>query len=189
MVFHTQETTEMNSKKSSLLTLVLAIGGMLGLVPYTAPAQSQSVKATTATRFRWSGECQIKCEDGRCENYCATGLVVGVDAGDAKIKAEAELRSQASRRGTVVEGTIRVTVTVDFAEQAKTASDETVVMASSVILLQSTLSNANSYHAACAHPSHGFSGWFGLPRSTLAEAVQDARDHERRNPGHDADAF
>ncbi len=94
-------------RNRALMAVTLTTGLVL---PSAVPTQGHAAEAATAGNFQWSGECQIRCADGRCQQYCSTGIVIAFNAFDAKLKAEGELRARASSQGTVVEGTIRVTI-------------------------------------------------------------------------------
>jgi hypothetical protein len=95
-----------------LLPAVL-VGGALafaGAGPAPGQEQSRPTKAAPGAKFKWDGACTIKCNDGQCKFICDSGVVAAVNAFDAKLKAEAALRAKASSQGTIVEGSIKVTV-------------------------------------------------------------------------------
>jgi hypothetical protein len=100
----------MGKMKQALFGFALTVGVGMGLLPCSGPVRAGAAEAASAAKFRWSGECQILCPNDRCETVCKTGVVFAVDAFDAKVKAEAEFRAQASSRGNVVESTFRVVV-------------------------------------------------------------------------------
>jgi hypothetical protein len=95
---------------------MLMIGALVGLLPSTAPALAHASGTAAAAKFRWYGECNVQCSNGRCVPVCRTDTVFAVDALDAKLKAEAQFRAQASTQGTIIEGTVRVSVVLDLFE-------------------------------------------------------------------------
>jgi hypothetical protein len=101
--------------KAGLRLMVLA-AAMFGLQAPATTAKRHAPEAAVAAKFRWTGECNLRCTDGRCVSVCLTGAVFAVDAFDAKLKAEAEFRARTSSQGTVIEGTVRVTVVLDLFE-------------------------------------------------------------------------
>lgn len=71
--------------------------------------------ASLANEFSYTATCTIKCQGNVCKQVCEAGTVFAIDAADAKFKAEAKLRQEASREGgSIVEGTVTVTVTIKF---------------------------------------------------------------------------
>jgi hypothetical protein len=103
----------MNTRNSGRLGLMLAISGLMSLVLSAVSSQGYAAEAARAGNFRWSGQCQIRCADGRCQYVCATSVVAAFNVLDAKVKAEAALRAEARKQGTVIEGTVQVTVDLD----------------------------------------------------------------------------
>jgi hypothetical protein len=95
-----------------LLPAVL-VGGALALAgagPAPGQEQSRPTKAAPEAKFKWDGTCTIKCDGGQCRFVCDSGVVAAVSARDARLKAEAALRAKASSQGTIVEGSVKVTV-------------------------------------------------------------------------------
>jgi hypothetical protein len=66
--------------------------------------------ATDRVQFTWDGQCTIRCSNGQCQFFCDHGAGVAYSSADAQVQAEAQLRQHASSSGTVIEGTVRVTV-------------------------------------------------------------------------------
>ncbi|MFO0907179.1 MAG: hypothetical protein U0794_02250 [Isosphaeraceae bacterium] len=91
-------------------TLLMLCGVSEGALQGDEP-ETRPVAAAPGT-YTWTGGCSIKCMDGTCQSFCSTGLVTAFDAGEARIKAQADLKAQASTRGTVIEASVSVTVTL-----------------------------------------------------------------------------
>jgi hypothetical protein len=62
--------------------------------------------------FSWNGSCRVICNNGTCEQHVDGGTVFAIDEGRARIEAEAKIRQSAGQRGTVVEGSISIRVTI-----------------------------------------------------------------------------
>lgn len=71
-----------------------------------------SAVVAKASEFRFDASCTVRCNSGSCQQVCPGGLVYAFDAGSARIQAEARLRAEAARQGTVVEGTVNISVTL-----------------------------------------------------------------------------
>lgn len=74
--------------------------------------RDESAVMASASEFRFDASCTVRCSNGSCQQVCTTGVVYAFDAGSARIQAEARLRAEAARQGTVVEGTVSVSVTL-----------------------------------------------------------------------------
>ena len=72
-------------------------------------AQPQSQKS-----FEWEGSCLVECIDGQCRQICETGIVYARSYREAKFRASARLRREASRHGKVVSGSVNISVRIRF---------------------------------------------------------------------------
>src|SRR4051812_30013580 len=54
--------------------------------------------------YSYEGSCEIKCADGQCRLVCNSGFVYADSDIEARLQAEASLRSQANGQGVVIEG-------------------------------------------------------------------------------------
>jgi hypothetical protein len=93
----------------------LATAGLIAAAPASG-GTPVSAKAAhfVAKEFSFTASCTIKCVGGQCKPYCESGSIFAIDERDAQLKAELKLRQDASREGTVVEGTVSVFVTLKF---------------------------------------------------------------------------
>jgi hypothetical protein len=107
---------KMSTKKSSMFGLALAMSGLMGLASSAVPTQGHAADVAATAKFKWTGNCVIQCSNGRCEPICLTDTVIAIDAFDAKLKAEAALRAKASTQGTIIEGTVQLTVVLNLFE-------------------------------------------------------------------------
>jgi hypothetical protein len=93
----------------------LAIVGLVAAAPASGGKPVPSEAARFAEKeFSFKAKCTIKCVGGQCREYCEGGSVFAIDEGDARFKAELQLRRDAGREGTVVEGTVEVSVKLKF---------------------------------------------------------------------------
>src|SRR5438874_210584 len=103
--------------KRLLLTALagLATAGLAAATPAGGgTAASLAAVSPVAKQFSFTASCTVKCTGGQCKQYCDSGTVFAIDERDAKFQAELKLRQDAGREGTVVEGTVSVSVTIKF---------------------------------------------------------------------------
>jgi hypothetical protein len=95
----------------SLVATTLILGGVVGRVEL---ANGASLTSPVASRWNWTGSCNVVCSDGSCRIEVGSGVVFAPDATAARLQAEAKLRQQSTSHGTVVEGSFNISVTVAF---------------------------------------------------------------------------
>ena len=97
--------------------LIAALAGLAAadLAAAVSPGLGTAAVARHAAKeFSFTASCTVKCVGGQCKQHCESGTIFAIDERDAKFQAELKLRQEASREGTVVEGTVSVSVTVKF---------------------------------------------------------------------------
>jgi hypothetical protein len=99
----------------ALLTMALAAAASAGEAT-TAAGNAGTVREKVQQKqqqFSWNGNCSVKCMDGQCRLVCGSGLVYANSSFEARLQAEATLRSMASAQGgQVVEGSFTIMITI-----------------------------------------------------------------------------
>lgn len=102
------------------ILFTLAVLGLPFAATNAAPSTNvalqsqQSLAHADKKKFSWEGSCEVKCSDGSCRVVCGSGVVYGNSEFEARLQAEASLRSQAGSQGVVKEGSIKLTIRGGF---------------------------------------------------------------------------
>ena len=92
-----------------LLLSVLTPAASTGLETIPSPEAVQEA-CVANKRFSFSGQVQVKCENGSCRWVSKAGVVYASNEAEARIAAAAAVQAEGSRHGTVISGTVSVEI-------------------------------------------------------------------------------
>jgi hypothetical protein len=107
----------MSIMKLGLLGLVMTTSVLTGLLAPATPTRGHAAETAAVANYRFSGSCTIRCTDGRCEVFCSAGSVAAFDLFDPSSPAVHNTRAAPASRGTVIEGTVSVTVDLNLNDE------------------------------------------------------------------------
>lgn len=79
-----------------------------------APTRASAQPPKQKKSFTWRGSAQVKCTNGECKFVTDAGAGVAYDVGSARFQADAAFRREASKQGTIVEGTLSISISGSF---------------------------------------------------------------------------